>query len=55
VAERSKARIYSSSLAGITDSNPAGAIDVCFFVSVACSQIEVSATGRSFVQRSATD
>ena len=29
VAERSKARVYGRSLAGIAGSNPAGGMDVC--------------------------
>ena len=31
VAERSKARVYGRSLAGIASSNPAGGMDVCLF------------------------
>ena len=39
--------------AGTAGSNPAGGMDVC--MSVVCCQVEVSATGRSLVQRSHTD
>ena len=46
VVERYKARV-----AGIAGSNSAGNMDV----SLACCQVEVSATGRSLVQRSPTD
>ena len=49
VAERSKAWVCS----GIAGSNPAGDMDF-FVASVACCQVEVSATGRSLVQRSPT-
>ena len=50
MAERSKARVYDRSLAGIAGSN--GCLSV---VSVVCCQVEVSATGSSLVQRSPTD
>jgi len=43
VAARSKAWVYGRSLAGIAVSNPAGGMDVCFFVSAVCCQEEVSA------------
>ena len=46
LAERSKAWVCSQSFAGIAGSNNAGGMDVC--------QVEVSATGRSLVQRSPT-
>ena len=49
VAERSKARVCGWCLAGVAGSNPAGGMDVQSLVS---SQVEVSATGRSLVQRS---
>ena len=39
--------------AGIAGSNPAEGMDVC--LSVVCCQVEVSATGRSLVQRSPID
>jgi len=51
VAVRSEAWICGQSLAGIAGSNPAGDIDVLFLVSVVCFQIDISVTGRSFVQR----
>jgi hypothetical protein len=52
VAERSKARVCGRLLAGIAGSNPGADMDV---VSVMCCPVEVSATGRSLVQRSCTD
>ena len=51
VATRSRAWVYGRSLAEIADSNPAGGMDVCL-LSVVCGQVEVSATGRSLVQKS---
>ena len=54
MAERSQAKIWGHSLAGIAGSNPAVSMDVSP-VSVACCQVEVSGTGRSLVQRSPTD
>ena len=51
VAARSKAWVYGHSFVGIAVSNPAGVMDV-FLMSVVCCQVEVSATGRSFVRRS---
>jgi hypothetical protein len=45
--------VRGRSLAGIAVSNPAGGVDVCF--KVVCCQVEGSAKGRSFVQRSPTD
>jgi hypothetical protein len=48
--------VCGGSLAGIAGLNPEGGMDVCLFlVSVVCCQVEVSATGRSLVQRSTTD
>ena len=44
VAERSKTRVCSRSLAEIAGSNPAGGMDGLSVVSVVC-QVEVSATG----------
>jgi hypothetical protein len=38
--------------AGIEGSNPAGGKDVCLLLSVVFCQVDVSATGRSLVQRS---
>jgi len=43
------------SLAGIMGSNPAGGHGCLSLVSVACCQVEVSATGRYLVQRSPTE
>jgi hypothetical protein len=55
VAARSKAWVCGRSLAGITGSSLTGSMDVCLsLVIVVCCQVEVSATGRSTVQRSAT-
>jgi len=53
VAARSKAWVCGRSLAGIVGSNPAGAW--MSVLSVVRCQVEVSATGRSLVQRSPTD
>ena len=53
VAERSKAKAAVDRLLGIAGSNPTG--EWMSVVSVACCQVEVSATGRSLVQRSPTD
>jgi hypothetical protein len=50
----SKAWFNVLSLAGIVGSSPAGAMDVCF-VNVVCCEVEASAMGRSFVQRSPTE
>ena len=50
MAARSKALVCGRSLAGIVGSNPAKGMYVLSLVSV-CSQVEVSATGRSLVQR----
>ena len=41
-------------LLGIAGSNPAGGTDICL-ICVVCFQAEVSARGRSLVQRSSTD
>ena len=54
MAERSKAWVCGRLLAGIAGSNPARGTDVSL-VSVVCCQVEVSATGRSLVQRSPTE
>jgi hypothetical protein len=51
VAARSKAWVCGRSLAGIEGSYLAGGMDV---VSIVCCQVEVSAMGRSLVQRSPT-
>jgi hypothetical protein len=50
----SKAWVNVLSLAGIACSSPAGGMYVCC-VSVLCCDVEVSATGRSHVQRSPTE
>jgi hypothetical protein len=42
-------------LVGIAGSNPAEGMDVCLLLSVVCCQVEVSAMGRSLVQRSPTE
>jgi hypothetical protein len=52
VAARSKAWVCSCSHAGIPGSSPAGSMDVC---RVGCVLLEVSARGRSLVQRSHTE
>jgi hypothetical protein len=48
------ARCAAKRLAGIVGSNPTGGMDVCL-VQCLCCQVEVSATGRSVVQRTPTD
>ena len=53
MAARSETWVCGRWLAGIVSSNPAGSMDVCLF-RVLC-QVEVSATGRSLVQRSPTE
>jgi hypothetical protein len=53
VAERSKAKAAVDRLLGIAGSNPTR--EWMSVVSVACCQVEVSAMGRSLVQRSPTD
>ena len=55
MAERSKARISGRSLAGIAGSNADGGHRLLSLASVMCYQVVVSATGRSLVQRIATD
>jgi hypothetical protein len=55
VAARSNAWVGGRTLAGITCSNPAGEHGCLSVVSVVCCQVEVSATGRSLVQRSPTE
>ena len=52
MAERSKEQVCGRSLAGIADSNPAEGMNVCVLCVLCVVQIEVSATGRSLVQRS---
>jgi hypothetical protein len=53
VAARSKAQVCGRALAEIVGSNPIGGMDVCL-VQCLCCQVEVSATGRSLLQRSPT-
>ena len=55
VAARSKAWACGRSLAGVSGSNPTGGHGYLFLVSVVCCQVEVSATGRSLVQRNPTE
>jgi hypothetical protein len=50
VAARSEAWVCGCSHAGISGSSPAGGMDVCCYV-----LLEVSATGRSLVQRDHTE
>ena len=50
MASRSKAWVFGRSIAGIAGSNPAGGMDVCV-----CCQVQVSASGPPFVQRSPTE
>jgi len=53
VAARSKEWVCGHSLPGITGSNTDGCMDDCLLWML-CSQLEVSATGRSLVQRNLT-
>jgi len=55
VATRSKAWVCGRSLAETAGSNPTGGYGCLSIVTVACCQVEVSATGRSLVQRSPTE
>jgi hypothetical protein len=56
VAERSKSWVCGCSPAEIVGSNSAGGLDVCLsVVRVVCCQVEVYASGCSFVQRSPSD
>ena len=60
VAAPSKAWVCSLLLAGFVGSNSAGGINLSLFFSlslrsVVCRQVEVSASGRSLVQRSPTE
>ena len=52
VAARSKAWACGRSFAGIAGSNPTGGHECLSAVSVVCCQVEVTAKGRSQVQRS---
>ena len=51
MAERSKARVCDRSFGGFAGSNLAEGVDVFSLVSVVFCLVEVSATGRSLVQR----
>ena len=53
VAARSQVWVCGLSPAEIVASNPAGVMEVC--VCVACCKVEISATGRSLVQRNPTE
>ena len=55
VAPRSKAWVCGRLLAGIVRSNPAEGHGRLSVVSVVCSQVEVSASGWSLIQRSSTE
>ena len=50
---RSKEWVRGRSFAGIAGSNPVG--ECLSLVSIVCCQVQVSATGRSLVQRSPTE
>jgi len=52
---QSKAGVYGRSLAGIAGSNPACSMDVYRLWVLCVVRIEVSASGRSLVQRSPID
>ena len=54
-AASSKVRVCGRLTAGIVGSNPAGGTDVSVLWGLVYFQLEVSATGRSLVQRSSTD
>ena len=55
MAARFKAWVCDRSFAGIEGYNLAGDMGVLSLVSVVCCEVEVSATGRSLVQRSPTE
>ena len=55
MATLSKAWFCCLSLVGIAGSNTAEGTDVCLLWVLVCCQVEVSATGRSLVQRSRTE
>ena len=55
VATRSKALMCGRLLPGIVGSNPAAGMEVCLLWRVVCCQVEISAMGRSLVQRSPTE
>ena len=51
----SKAWVYGYSLFGTVGSNPAGSTNCLSVVSVVCCQVDVSASDRLLVRRSATE
>jgi hypothetical protein len=53
VVARSKACVRGRSIAGIAGSNPAGDMDACLSY-VLCAEVDISALGRLFVQKSPT-
>ena len=53
VAARSKALVYDRSPSGLLGLNPAGSMDVSFLKM--CVHLEVSAMGRSLIQRNLTE
>ena len=55
MADSSGKAVCGGSLAGNVGSNPARGHGRLSLTSVVCCQVEVSATGRSLVQRSPTD
>ena len=55
MAERSKARVNSRSLAGIGGFESHRGHESLSLVSVVCCQLDISATGRSLVKRSPTE
>jgi hypothetical protein len=55
VAARSKVWVYGRSFAGICGFQSHLVHGCLFLVSVVCCQVEVSASGRSLVQRSPTE
>ena len=55
MAALTKTLVYGRSLAGIVGLNPPGSMDALSIVSVVCCHVEVSATGRSLVQRNPTE
>ena len=55
MAARNKGWVCGHSLAEITGSDPAGGHGCLFILIVLCCQVEVSATGRSLVQRTPTE
>ena len=54
VAARSNTWVYGRLLAEIAGSNPSEGMDVCLLWMLCCCQVEISATGLSFIQRRPT-